>query len=791
MTSVRRRRAKTPFGSQWQYAGAKVGGVNRPGKHGGVYQDKKLGTRALFKQDTQKEKVRVAKVMGEGFAGPLLNAVFDQLGVESNRVAQVELVRAHGKPGPDETGQETYLKSEFIKGYQEDFWKFAYRRHFEAKYRAQFADFVQDEKKLNFASQIYFDRLFPYYSEKYNSPRTKAAFTDKYNNLTISNLKKLLQEGNTSVLNDLAHDLAEVEVNEMKRPSAVLKTEPRRVASKVLDTPEYRQQFAEITAPRLLFADFGVHNGNFGVAKIDGEDQLVCLDYGAAFCKFPREVNPYTKTKTGTKFYKNHFLEYNKSLIASKEMANVFIKIGMIDDSKYRDSIDSSVKMLEEKYGIEPLKKFCQRLGMNPKEYNDLSDKNEVANKIREFMNERLISRKESLKEQGYALLLEHCIDKKGHIDNRKLSEHLRKYDDFYEFAVHRFPKMKLVVHSKLLPEASLQLKDKLITAAKNNAPIKYRLDHYVRLAEHYHKQAMLAAHSANGQDTLDRLQNESQRLRVQLKDLKNNPNVSKTDEQARLIDQALESITKAEKYFTAHEAIHQQIAHFSSDSVVVTAPTAAVLESLVKEKVSEFSRASTFAALKHDQIAATNEFLKNNSARVNRTQVESSSRMGLFNKSKHTMNLMSVQRIKDNQYVSELYFDPKEIKRLGADGYLRWGIIEIENFLRANKEANSKIIIGYGVPNKLVEAMMTYCEWRKNNVTSPAEKAKYDCINQTSHKFTPSKEDVHKFDKKLDKYKDRHLGVLREYGLLEKEQSLYQETKRRASDPPRFGSKK
>ncbi len=783
-----RKRAATPFGVTWQYAGAKTGGVNRPGTYGGVYQSTIGGNRALFKQDTRKDKVRVAKVMGEGVAGPLLNSIFNELKVDARRVAQVDLVRAgEDESILDESGQSTYLKSVFINGYKEDFWKYAYRQYYEAKYRAQFANFSKDDKKIAIASELYLERLLPYYKAKLEDPKTKAAYEKKYDDLTLTYLQDLMRSGDRAALQDLARDLADIEVNEMKRPSAVIKRAPRKVANKTLNTAQFRREFAEITAPRLLIADFGVHNGNFGVAQIDGKDQLVCLDYGAAFCRLPRNVSPFSRAKTGTKVYKNHFLEYGKTIIASKEMADVFIRIGNVSDDTYKQSIDDSVKMLESKYGIEPLKKFCQRLGMKPKEYKKLATKEEVVEKMREFMTQRMLSRKESLKMQGFALLLEHCIDKKGRIDHKQLAAYLSKQDGLYEFAIHQFLKMPLVLHAKLLPEDSRQLKAQLVAAVKNNAPIQFRLESYVKLAAHYEERAALLYNSGNPIPALKKLEEECDYLREQLMDLRDNESVHKTSEQLAQIAQALKSIaTTQEKYMVEIDPEERRILHFSSDSIVVTAPNPAALDGIISEKVKEFSKSPAASSLKHDQIATTNEFHKNTTARINHTVVENHphARLGLF-KPKKTLNFVSVQHMRDNSYVSDIYFDPNDIKHMSKKACMRLAVIEIENFLSANVASNSKIIISYGMPAKLVEAMMTYCEWQKTQFKKPEERTRYECVNLSSHTFSPSKKDVRQFEKRLEKYQDGYLGMMREYGLLDKDRgTLHEKTRRRDSDP-------
>jgi hypothetical protein len=263
----------------------------------------------------------------------------------------------------------------------------------------------------------------------------------------------------------------------MQRPSGVTSLSSRKVVSEAILSPQnnigskhFLKDFTEIAALRLWTADFGVHNGNIGVAKINGEYRIVGIDFGAAFSKLNPEVNPYSRTKTGIeahKFYKNHFLEYEDGIIKSNEMAKAFIKIGFFDRDKIHQWVEQSTKeTLDNKFDKNALLKFAQRLGMKTKELDELSEKTElqILVVIKTYMKVGLEARSKSLLYQGYALLLENCYDKENQkVDDNALRKIMVDYPQIAVFAQSEFRKMNLVVNNSHVPGKDALLKDILI----------------------------------------------------------------------------------------------------------------------------------------------------------------------------------------------------------------------------------------------------------------------------------------------------------------------------------------
>jgi hypothetical protein len=448
--------AKSAFGTRYSYREAKSGGVNRPGKDGGVYDHlgsdgMPTGKRSLFKQDTTKGgKIRIAKVLGEAIGGKILAAWFKVVGVPEQRFAQAKLAKGEGLEN-DKSGQNLYLQSVFIDNYKEDFWKHAYRQYYQEQYRAVIdshdADAIANLRALAISNLN--EELL-----QLNEDNKDEAFLRKAADLEARINNKIESYRQDSEV--LIAEAAEMTVSRMKRPSAVFikpgHAEVRRIISKAITANKTTLvEFAQITAARLLVGDFGVHNGNFGVLK-DGT--LVCLDYGAAFCKLNPEVNPFTKTKTGTKFYKNHFLEYSDGVIKSPEMAMEFILVGRMSKDQINNLTKEALVELQEFADLQALTKFAFRLGMKSKAVRTMHSEESAAAKIQAFMAERLLSRQRSMKNQGFALLLEACYINDEF--NTLKFENLLKEDklnteevnELYDFVNQRaFRKMKLVMH--------------------------------------------------------------------------------------------------------------------------------------------------------------------------------------------------------------------------------------------------------------------------------------------------------------------------------------------------------
>src|SRR3990167_8887936 len=125
-------------------------------------------------------------------------------------------------------------------------------------------------------------------------------------------------------------------------------------------------------------------------------------------------------------------------------MANVLINIGTMDASIFRDALTNGLNEIGEFYNADALLKFCERIGIDsfhviPLRQNIHSLKSAIATHI----EQKIQSRQESLKEQGYALLLEHCVtlDTYGspHINYPKLNTYLGKYKDLKKFIDEKF----------------------------------------------------------------------------------------------------------------------------------------------------------------------------------------------------------------------------------------------------------------------------------------------------------------------------------------------------------------
>ena len=60
------------------------------------------------------------------------------------------------------------------------------------------------------------------------------------------------------------------------------------------------------------------------------------------------DVEPFARFGTGTKFYKNHLLEYHPDIIKSEEMAHAFIRASSLSEAQMEVIIDDALQALQD-----------------------------------------------------------------------------------------------------------------------------------------------------------------------------------------------------------------------------------------------------------------------------------------------------------------------------------------------------------------------------------------------------------------------------------------------------------
>lgn len=461
----------------WVWHAGKSGGVNGPGPDGGIYKLINIetgvptGDMAMIKRDTKNGAARVEKVIGEFVAGQALNVVYAKtMDNWESRVAQVSLMKTE-KVGnisstdnlqQKENGDNVYLKSDFIKGYKNDFWKFAYQDIYQDRFRKIIQKSAGNDKSQTLLATRYAKRLNEYYgkelletkselAEANNKITSLNAIADKskyanaellylngkkegllakvevvennIKNATTANIKQSIKD--PAQLESISDRLAKAKVSEMKRPSGVILFGPYakwkvwNPLSKVLRKHEnFKQQFAEVVAPRLWLGDRGLHNANIGVKGVTNPDgktklELVSLDFGATFeGGFPSKIDPYAIPKT-KKFYKNHFLEYNNDVLRSKEMGVQFLKIGG-DQAMQKTVLASmmdSLKLTANTVDLDTLKKMGKRMGMEKSAYLQENNADNILANMSKYLDNALIGRQQSLQTIGAALIMDHYLE--------------------------------------------------------------------------------------------------------------------------------------------------------------------------------------------------------------------------------------------------------------------------------------------------------------------------------------------------------------------------------------------
>lgn len=443
----------------------KTGGRNSPGPHGGIYTKYVYPEDAarypietvMIKLDTLDGKPRPEKVMGEYLAGQLLESMFKKLNIHDNQMAHVSLIQPgqhnNDDPTADPDGSNTYLKTVFIPGYQGDFWTRAYKDDYVVKLHDELSKMKSEDSKAQKCLTEFMSHYQEQYEDARNLPDSDSQKLKKIEALqkkmaalrendALEIMKQNLKQNTDAVLNDLGNQF--VKAMGDKKPAFLAqlldrtplsglasRVDARTVPSKSLRDLELLEDFANITAPRLLLSDMGVHCANFGIAKIDGKDRLAAIDYGAAFSNFTENFDPFAQMEQLKIFYTNHLLDYESDIYTNEHMARMFIKLGRLDtDETFSDSINNASDNLCQFYELEPLKKFCrERLKIDEVTLTAATTKDTLATAIKVHLTNTLQARQKIMHERGMLLLLEHCFSK-GKLNVRKLDGLIKNHQD-------------------------------------------------------------------------------------------------------------------------------------------------------------------------------------------------------------------------------------------------------------------------------------------------------------------------------------------------------------------------
>ncbi len=391
----------------------KQGGANDAGNYGGVYIEEASRKRALFKSEPEKEKVQ-----GEQFTGALVRLTLQSM---------------HSKE-PD------------------------YSNQYVAKVSLETAVDVDDVKTKRFSDKkpMPADHLLYLKSEIIDNVGDFWAVALALEDENYKAIDSLPANERIKALETLAETIKTKKGN--NRPTAVLKSYDHTditVPSNFIIKYHLLEQFCEMIAVRILFGDFGVHNGNFIVIAKPSADnkniifKLASIDFGAGLEELTSVINPFEK-KAFMKnfkltFYKNHLLDYTPAVTHSITMAEKFIAASKLDDEALKQHVNRVITEEEAKSSFETLIALCKRMQMPTEQYKDAANKEQLLGIMRQFVYDISISRKKSLGQVGYGLLLENCFTAKdGSFDANAplnitlLNSLIAKYDELNEFVKYR-----------------------------------------------------------------------------------------------------------------------------------------------------------------------------------------------------------------------------------------------------------------------------------------------------------------------------------------------------------------
>lgn len=154
------------------------------------------------------------------------------------------------------------------------------------------------------------------------------------------------------------------------------------------------------------------------------------------------------------------------------------------------------------------------------------------------------------------------------------------------------------------------------------------------------------------------------------------------------------------------------KIGHFSKDSQVVDDDQA---EALVQQYLGAQAGVLNGALESNSPLKKTARFAAEgceNKVRVNHLEIQG--------KNKQTAHMVSVQKMVNNSYITELRFDPEKLNLsrdwfacIPNDDVLKWAIAEIENHRIGDPHPDRPIEIAGNMPEECVIALDLYCQYK------------------------------------------------------------------------------
>lgn len=172
-----------------------------------------------------------------------------------------------------------------------------------------------------------------------------------------------------------------------------------------------KSDFAKLMAMGIWQGDLGRHGANMLVTEKDGEKHLAAFDFGAAYRDLDHFA-PDERLPGGlSKFYKNHFLDYDEDLRHCDEIAIEFIRMSTLTKEQIKKMLQEPIQKLTEEYGDRPLLTFCKQIGISREEMSKTRDIKEL---ILTHLTKKLVERKNKMGDYGLQILLEkkYGIDK-------------------------------------------------------------------------------------------------------------------------------------------------------------------------------------------------------------------------------------------------------------------------------------------------------------------------------------------------------------------------------------------
>jgi hypothetical protein len=178
------------------------------------------------------------------------------------------------------------------------------------------------------------------------------------------------------------------------------------------------QNYEKATVTSLLLGDKSIHSGNIGVVNRDGKLEVVRIDFGAAFRKLGKNINPLKSEVNSQNFEKNYFLrDHPEERTYTKEFSEELKRQSKIDlNPQIEKTWNEVIKNYDNDKESYAITDFGKQIGVS-KELLKTEPESVRFDLIKKHFADTMKERQQSLKDMASEIDLNLCVNKDKSID--------------------------------------------------------------------------------------------------------------------------------------------------------------------------------------------------------------------------------------------------------------------------------------------------------------------------------------------------------------------------------------